>query len=142
VSTRLTGGPANSGCLSSFEALGLGEGWSDFMAIAVRITSADTRETDYAWAAWATNNLRGGRAYPYSTSLRTNPLTYASVNDMNEMHAVGTVWASMLYEVLWNVVEKIGIDQQGGGKVGFDERGVLVDGRYLVMKLVMDGMAL
>ncbi|KAL2844407.1 hypothetical protein BJX68DRAFT_242961 [Aspergillus pseudodeflectus] len=58
------------------------------------------------------------------------------------MHALGTVWASMLYDVVWDVVEKVGINQQYGGRVAFDERGVPIDGRFLAMKLVMDGMAL
>ena len=37
VSTRLTGGPANSNCLNALESGGMGEGWGDFMATAIRL---------------------------------------------------------------------------------------------------------
>lgn len=36
LSTRLTGGPANSGCLGFGEAGGMGEGWGDAMATLIR----------------------------------------------------------------------------------------------------------
>jgi len=37
LSNRLTGGPANSNCLNALEAGGMGEGWGDFMATAIRL---------------------------------------------------------------------------------------------------------
>ncbi|RAL08846.1 extracellular metalloproteinase [Aspergillus homomorphus CBS 101889] len=140
LSNRLTGGPANSGCLSSFEASGMGEGWSDFMATAVRLKANDSRATDYPICAWVANAPgRSARAYPYSTSLTTNPLTYASLNRMNEMHEVGTVWATMLYEILWNLIDHHG--KNNSPKPVF-RNAVTTDGRFLAMKLIMDGMAL
>lgn len=36
LSTRLTGGPANSGCLGFGEAGGMGEGWGDGLATLIR----------------------------------------------------------------------------------------------------------
>ena len=36
LSTRLTGGPANSGCLGFGEAGGMGEGWGDAIATLIR----------------------------------------------------------------------------------------------------------
>jgi hypothetical protein len=48
--------------------------------------------------------------------------------------------STMLYEVLWNLVEKYGINDDR--LPTFDTDGVPVDGRFLTMKLVMDGMAL
>lgn len=47
LSNRLTGGPANSGCLSLLESGGMGEGWSDFYATAIRLKPQDTRATNY-----------------------------------------------------------------------------------------------
>src|ERR1700712_4106766 len=41
VSNRLTGGPANSNCLTALESGGMGEGWGDFMATAIRLKSGD-----------------------------------------------------------------------------------------------------
>ncbi|RAK80043.1 extracellular metalloproteinase [Aspergillus fijiensis CBS 313.89] len=140
LSTRLTGGPANSGCLSAFEAGGMGEGWSDFMATAMRLKPHDTRATDYAFGGWASNaSGQGSRLYPYSTSLTTNPLTYASVDGMLMLHDAGSVWASILYEILWNLIDRYG--KNDGPKPVFRDK-VPTDGRYLAMKLVMDAMAL
>ncbi|KAE8376169.1 extracellular metallo proteinase NpI [Aspergillus bertholletiae] len=139
LSNRLTGGPANSGCLNSLESGGMGEGWGDFMATAIRLKSGDTHSTDYTMGEWAANQQGGIRAYPYSTSLQTNPLTYESLNELDEVHAIGTAWATVLYELMWNLIDKHG--KNDGPKPEFKD-GVPTDGKYLSMKLVMDGMAL
>ncbi|KAH6609921.1 fungalysin metallopeptidase [Trichoderma cornu-damae] len=140
LSTRLTGGPANSGCLSGVEAGGMGEGWGDFYATAIRLKPSDTRTKDYPIGAWADNLAQGIRQYPYSTSLTTNPLTYKSVNSQTEVHSSGTTWASILYEVLWNLIDKHG--KNDGEFPDFDSRGVPTDGKFLALKLVLNGMAL
>ncbi|RFU81079.1 fungalysin metallopeptidase [Trichoderma arundinaceum] len=140
LSTRLTGGPANSGCLSGVEAGGMGEGWGDFYATAIRLKPSDTRNTDYALGSWASNDVTGVRQYPYSTSLTTNPLTYKSVNTQNEVHSSGTTWASILYELLWNLIDKHG--KNDGDFPTFDSQGVPTDGKFLALKLVLNGLAL
>lgn len=139
LSGRLTGGPANSACLSTTEAGGLGEGWSDFMAIAIHVKTADTRAKNYPMGDWVYNNPAGIRNYLYSTSLTTNPYTYRSINSMTAVHAIGTVWATILYEVFWNLVDQYGIT--AARKPTFSG-GVPTDGRFLAMKLVVDGMKL
>ncbi|KAG6887494.1 hypothetical protein C0992_012040 [Termitomyces sp. T32_za158] len=63
LSTRLTGGPANSGCLGWGESGGMGEGWGDWLATTVRSTSV---YSDYAMGAWAANQESGIRNYVYS----------------------------------------------------------------------------
>jgi extracellular elastinolytic metalloproteinase len=140
VSTRLTGGPANSNCLNALESGGMGEGWGDFMATAIRLKKADTRSKDYPMGAWIGNNPAGIRKYPYSTSLTTNPHVYTDLNAITEVHAIGTVWATILYEVLWNLIDKYG--KNDAAKPTFSSSGVPTDGKYLAMKLVIDGMAL
>jgi extracellular elastinolytic metalloproteinase len=89
--------------------------------------------------SWIYNNPAGIRAYPYSTSITTNPLTYTSVNSLNAVHAIGTVWATMLYEVMWNLIDKHGKNDAAKPTLN---NGVPTDGKYLAMKLVIDGMAL
>jgi extracellular elastinolytic metalloproteinase len=121
------------------ESGGMGEGWGDFMATAVRLKSGDTRQTDYTMGAWAANDPKGIRDYPYSTSMTKNPLTYAHLNNVTEVHEGGTIWASMLYEVMWNLIDKHG--KNDAPKPDLKD-GVPTDGKYLSMKLVMDGMAL
>ncbi|KAG2419991.1 extracellular elastinolytic metalloproteinase precursor [Aspergillus terreus] len=139
LSSRLTGGPANARCVDGEESGGMGEGWGDFMATAVRLKSGDTRQTDYTMGAWAANDPKGIRDYPYSTSMTKNPLTYAHLNNVTEVHEGGTIWASMLYEVMWNLIDKHG--KNDAPKPDLKD-GVPTDGKYLSMKLVMDGMAL
>jgi extracellular elastinolytic metalloproteinase len=64
LSTRLTGGPANSGCLAWGESGGMGEGWGDFLATTIRSTEV---HKDYAMGAWAANTPKGIRNFIYST---------------------------------------------------------------------------
>ena len=65
MSTRLTGGPANSGCLGWGESGGMGEGWGDFFATTIRSTS---NYSDYSMGAWASNRPAGIRNFIYSTA--------------------------------------------------------------------------
>ncbi|KAI1183416.1 extracellular elastinolytic metallo proteinase [Nemania serpens] len=109
LSNRLTGGPANTNCLSTTEAGGMGEGWGDFMATAIRLKSGDTRNTDYSLGAWVYNNKAGIRNYLYSTKLTVNPYMYTTANTYNEVHDIGEIWATMLYEVMWNLIDKHGL---------------------------------
>jgi extracellular elastinolytic metalloproteinase len=117
----------------------MGEGWGDFMATAIRLKSADTRDTDYPMGAWVYNDPAGIRQYLYSTSLTTNPMTYTTLNSQNEVHAIGTVWATMLYEVMWNLIDEHG---KNDADIPTFEDGVPTDGKYLAMKLVIDALAL
>ncbi|KAE8374395.1 extracellular metallo proteinase NpIII [Aspergillus bertholletiae] len=121
LSTRLTGGPDNSRCLNAFESGSMGEGWGDFMATAIRLKPHDTRATDYGMGTWVDKSPWGIRQYLYSTS-------------------TGTVWATILYEVLWTLIDKHG--KNDSARPIFDQRGVPQDGKYLMLKLVVDGMAL
>ncbi|KAK2809443.1 ammonium permease mep3 [Arthroderma sp. PD_2] len=89
--------------------------------------------------AWAANTPRGIRAYLYSTSLQTNPYTYTSVNGMTAVHGIGTVWATMLYELMWGLIEAHGGTYSA---TPVFRNGVPQDGRHLAMKLVMDGIAI
>lgn len=66
LSTRLTGGPANSGCLGWGESGGMGEGWGDFLATMIRSAPADPNVTEYSMGAWAANREGGIRNYIYS----------------------------------------------------------------------------
>jgi extracellular elastinolytic metalloproteinase len=140
LSNRLTGGPDNTKCLSVTESGGMGEGWGDFMATAIRTKESNTRETDYPMGAWVYNNPKGIRLYPYSTSLTTNPLTYSKVNGMTAVHQIGTVWATILYEVMWNLIDAHG--NTDAIRPTFDSNGVPTDGRFLAMQLVVSGMSL
>jgi hypothetical protein len=65
ISTRLTGGPANSGCLGWGEAGGMGEGWGDFFATMIRLNSTHNRDSIFGMGDWA-NGGDGIRRYKVS----------------------------------------------------------------------------
>ncbi|KAL1701153.1 Fungalysin metallopeptidase-domain-containing protein [Schizophyllum commune] len=102
LSTRLTGGPANSGCLGWGESGGMGEGWGDFIATSIRSTS---KYSDYPMGAWAANREGGIRNYPYSLNETVNPSTYKTLDKPGYwgVHAIGEVWA----EILWVVQQRL-----------------------------------
>lgn len=136
----MTGGPDNTGCLGGTEAGGMGEGWSDFMATAIHTKKRFNRSKIVYFGHWISNKPGGYRQYPYSTNMMVNPLTYASVNGLTEVHDIGTIWASALYEMLWNLIDKHGNTDAQLPK--YDAKGVPTDGKYLAMKLVIDSFAL
>lgn len=61
ISTRLTGGPANSGCLGWGEAGGAGEGWGDWLATIIRMHKKKPK--DWAMGEWASGHPNGIRKY-------------------------------------------------------------------------------
>ncbi|KAJ1330182.1 hypothetical protein BSLG_010789 [Batrachochytrium salamandrivorans] len=106
ISNRLTGGPSTGGCLSTAEARGMGEGWSDVIALIVLAKSSDTATTKVTIGTYSRNRAVGFRSYPYTTDMRVNPLTYGDLRTLREVHDVGEVWASMLWDVYWSLVAK------------------------------------
>ncbi|KAI0028213.1 Fungalysin metallopeptidase-domain-containing protein [Vararia minispora EC-137] len=105
LSTRLTGGPANSGCLGFGEAGGMGEGWGDFLATMIR---SKEEYSDFPMGAWAANTPKGIRNYPYSTNETVNPSTYKTLDGYWGVHAIGEVWAEMLWLVSHRLIAKHG----------------------------------
>ncbi|KAI9609642.1 hypothetical protein H4Q26_007608 [Puccinia striiformis f. sp. tritici PST-130] len=61
VSIRLTGGPANSGCLGYGESGGMGEGWGDFFATLIRMHQS--KPVDFTMGEWASGVKGGIRKY-------------------------------------------------------------------------------
>ncbi|KAL0956910.1 hypothetical protein HGRIS_003015 [Hohenbuehelia grisea] len=104
LSTRLTGGPGNSGCLPMSEGAGLGEGWSDFIATVVR---ARRNASDYSLGSWLVDNSAGIRDLPYSLDDNINPVKFSTLNSWQyqEVHKVGEVWAEILWVTLHELVK-------------------------------------
>lgn len=101
LTNRMTGGGTGR-CLTTTEAGGMGEGWSDTVAFWVETNS--TTPVDFVLGAWVYNNPAGIRSVPYSTNMNTDPYTYATVSTKNEVHDIGEVWATVLIEVYWGLV--------------------------------------
>ncbi|KAJ1900977.1 hypothetical protein LPJ66_001106 [Kickxella alabastrina] len=109
VSNRLTGGAANVDCFNGGEAGGMGEGWSDTVANILRITPAHTSALVLAMGEYSYG--KGIRKYPYATNITINPLTYRMLDEpqFKGVHGIGEIWAVTLYDILWNLMDTMGI---------------------------------
>ncbi len=125
LSNRLIG---NASGLDNTQGAGMGEGWSDFVAL-LTITRAEDIEVPSnanwtgvypvsSYSAGPANNASydGIRRYPYSADMTKAPLTLKHIQngvalptmpspsygqdgaDNAEVHAVGEVWANMLFD--------------------------------------------
>jgi extracellular elastinolytic metalloproteinase len=131
ISNRLVAGPANVTALNGIQSGGMGEGWGDFYGLVFTAKPTDIAAASYPVGTYVLNNTGGVRRFPYSTDLNVNPLTYNDI-DINqsevctficdEVHNVGEIWTSALWELYWNLVAKHGFDPNlytgsGGNKV-------------------------
>ena len=119
----------------------MGEGWGDFFATILRTNVNTTRESDFSMGAYS-NGGKGIRNYVYSTNNKTNPSTYAFIRKPGYfgVHAKGEVWAEMLYEFYWNLVDKHGYDPDW-----FQVPQTVTEkvaGNKLALRLVVDGLKL
>ena len=137
VSNRLVGGPSNVSCLRTHDERE-GEGWSDWWSYVLTMRTGDDGRTprgigNYVVYEDEGRTGRGIRITPYSTDMRINPSTYDTVKTAAEPHGVGYVWATMLWDLYWTLV-----DAHGFNPNPYDswETG----GNNLALQLVMDGM--
>jgi hypothetical protein len=141
VSGRLVGGGAG---LNSSEQPG--EGWSDWLWLMMQIKAGDTRNDARGIGTFAGNEPTNGigiRKYRYSTNMSVNPHTFASTNtmwytdtggiDKVNVHAVGSVWCVMLWDLAWNYIDRYGYDSNIYNGTG---------GNNKVMRLIIDAMKL
>ncbi|MCW5521211.1 M36 family metallopeptidase, partial [Aureitalea sp. L0-47] len=113
ISNRLTGGPGNASALNNAEQMG--EGWSDFYGYMLTM-DASNYTSDRTVGTFLFEQGAGGggiRNAPYSTSMTTNPWTYAGVantGSISSPHGIGFIWASMLYEMVQGLITQHGFD--------------------------------
>lgn len=136
VSIRLTGGPNQADCLTNAEQMG--EGWSDWFSLIMTMDpgdmGGDIRGIGTFAIAQSTTGV-GIRPAPYSTDFGVNDYTYGDTNDPNltQPHGVGFVWATMLWDLTWALIDLYGFDEdlyEGSG------------GNNIAFQLIMDGMKL
>lgn len=146
ISIRLTGGPSQASCLTNAEQGG--EGWSDYNALMVTTNWATAKLTDGALKRPIGNYVIGQaqtgagiRTYPYSTSMTIDKHTYADLSKnvggvVGEVHYIGEIWASALWDMTWNIIQQEGTinpniyDANGGG------------GNTIAMNLMITGLKL
>lgn len=135
ISSRLTGGPTNAGCLQNPEQMG--EGWSDWIALMMLAKSTDNGAMPKTIATYASNQPTTGpgiRTYPYSTDMSINPLTFADSNyGTNLQHTRGEFMAAVLWDLTWAYIAKYGFDANLATGTG---------GNNKVMRLAIDAFKL
>lgn len=110
ISNRLTGGGANTSCLSNAEQGG--EGWSDYLALMMTTNWGTAQLTDGAnsraigtYVLGQAPTAVGIRRYPYSTNMAVNPLTYANMAASPAVHNIGEIWCATLWDMTWNIIQ-------------------------------------
>lgn len=134
ISSRLTGGPNQVGCLGGDEQMG--EGWSDFFSLVTSAEAGDQPGDRRGIGTYVERQPitgKGIRTYPYSTDMSENPFTYKDIINESVPHGVGSVWATMLWDLYWALVDEYGWDPNLIGGTG---------GNNMAIQLVMDGMKL
>ncbi len=136
ISNRLTGGPAQAGCLQNDEQMG--EGWSDWFGLMLTMRAGDQGADGRGIGTYATGQpITGGGIRPrrYSTDFSINELTYADTNNagFSQPHGIGSIWATMIWDLNWALIDQYGFDDDFYTGTG---------GNNLAMQLVMDGLKL
>jgi extracellular elastinolytic metalloproteinase len=140
ISNRLTGGPNNTGCLGNQEQMG--EGWSDWYGVVMTIEPGDTGTDGRAVGTYLFGQGAGGagiRPFPYNTDIAANPQTYDDIKTAAVPHGVGSVWATMLWEVTWALIDDHGWDPDIYNFTGDVNQDA---GNVMAMALVTEGMKL
>jgi hypothetical protein len=120
ISNRLTG--TGYGCLNSAaDKEQMGEGWSDFFALMLTNKAGDNASVPRGMATYAAGELPSGdgiRPAKYSPNFSINSFTYGDTNGMEytnqsgnivpDVHSIGFVWATMLWDLHWQYVAKYG----------------------------------
>jgi uncharacterized repeat protein (TIGR01451 family) len=134
ISNRLTGGPAQNGCLQNAEQMG--EGWSDYFTLITTVKPGDTAEKRRGVGTFVQRQSNAGvgiRRYPYSADMSVSPVSFSTVAQNTGVHAIGEVWAATNWDLYWAMVEKYGYDADLTNPNSGNARAV---------QLVMDGMKL
>jgi len=134
VSNRLTGGPQAAGCLLNVEQMG--EGWSDFFGMLLTMKATDVATTNRTIGTFMFNQAANGaglRPYPYTTDMTVNPMTYKTIDDpgITRPHGVGAVWATMLWDLNWALINQYGWDADLYNGTG---------GNNIALHLVIEGL--
>ncbi len=124
VSNRLIG---NGLGLGGMHARGLGEGWSDYLALALLAKESDPIDGQYFIAQYATNQYaRGLRFSPYSTDINVSPRTLGYIFFNPLPHPVGEIWCATLWDLRALLIKQYGFQE----------------GQRQSIQLVIDGMKL
>lgn len=111
ISNRMVGGPSNVNCLANAEAMI--EGWADWQALIMTLENGDLGTEPRGLGTYVLNQPPTGvglRPAPYTTDMTVNSYTYADLPGVSGAHGVGFVWATMLWELNWALIDTHGFD--------------------------------
>ncbi|MGB4961267.1 MAG: M36 family metallopeptidase, partial [Saprospiraceae bacterium] len=134
ISNRLTGGRLASSCLTNDEQMG--EGWSDFFGLVMTQKPSDKGSDQRGIGTFASAQLPTGggiRRFAYSTDMSKNPQTLRDIKGTTGPHALGEVWADVLWDMYWAFIDQYGYNPDWTNKNS---------GNYKAVFLVMEGMKL
>ena len=129
LTDRMIGGGVG---INQLQTYGMGEGWSDFYALALLAQHEDDLGGNYPLGGYITfqfaslqqNYYYGIRRYPYSTNLSVNPLTFRDIDVStasthpgvpvspiitstgNAVHRQGEIWCSLLWDLRAGLLRK------------------------------------
>jgi len=146
LSMRTTG--TSVGCLNStLDKEQMGEGWSDFLALMFTLRSTDTAAIPRGIATYVSGeDTNGGGIRPakYSPDTSINSYTYGDTNGMEytntsgslvpDVHSIGFVWNTILWDLHWKYVEKYGYNS--------DITADATSGSARIFQTVLDGLKL
>ncbi|MEM7373568.1 MAG: M36 family metallopeptidase [Bacteroidota bacterium] len=134
LTSRLIGGPSNSFCLLNGEQMS--EGWSDWLALLLTIEAGDSRTDARGLGTYVLNQPItgvGDRPTPYSTDTGINDFTYGDLPSLTAPYGVGYGWASILWEISWDLIDEYGFDPDWYAGTG---------GNNIALQLVIEGLKL
>lgn len=111
ISNRLVGGRDNTSCLNNAEQGG--EGWSDFFGLMITMKPSDTEDDARGVATFSNGEAIDGfgiRQFRYTPDMSVNPMTFGDVQNQTSVHGVGTIWATMLWDLNWRMIGAYGYD--------------------------------
>ncbi|MFN3596883.1 MAG: M36 family metallopeptidase [Rubricoccaceae bacterium] len=116
ITIRLTGGASNTSCLNNAEQMG--EGWSDWYGLMLTMRPSDTRSLARGVGTYLFGQPTTGpgiRPARYATDFAVNDWTYGHTRPVSAggrgpstPHGVGFVWATVLWELTWDLIEAYG----------------------------------
>ncbi len=115
----------------------MGEGWSDFFALMLTTKPGDTSALARGIGTYTSNQPITGdgiRPKKYSPDFQVNDYTYVRTNTVSGPHAIGFIWATMLWDLTWKYIEKYGYNS--------DVLASSTSGNAKVLQIVMDGLKL
>lgn len=79
------------------------------ISMALAISVKDIQNWSFTFNEWQDPETR---SLPYSTDYLENDYAFVSLSNITywEEHYIGEVWATMMHEVMWSLVDKYGLD--------------------------------